>query len=111
LVCLDAPLVAVAWQWLFARSLSVAVEPGATAALFLTAWLIYLADRFGDAMALSGDASVSLRQRFCLRNRSWWIVLVAIVGAADLLVIVTRLDAPTLLVGSALALPHASISS
>jgi hypothetical protein len=34
LVCLDAPLVAIAWQWLFARSLSIRVDLGATAALF-----------------------------------------------------------------------------
>jgi hypothetical protein len=48
LVCLDAPLVAVAWQWLIASSLHLAVALADSAALFLTAWGIYLADRLAD---------------------------------------------------------------
>ena len=89
LVCLDAPLVAVSWQWLFARSLDVSVPTGASAALFLTAWLIYLADRFGDSLSIDRQHATSLRQRFCLKHRRAWIVAVALVAAADLLVVST----------------------
>src|SRR5215217_1379810 len=65
LVCLDAPLVAISWEWLFARSFDIPVAPGGTAALFVTAWLIYVADRFGDSVSLDLGVPTSLRQRFC----------------------------------------------
>ena len=52
LVCLDAPLVAICWQWIFGNTLHLVVPLGHRLALFLTAWLIYLADRFGDSMSL-----------------------------------------------------------
>ena len=92
IVCLDAPLVAVGWQWLFARSFDVTVPSGGTAALFLTAWLIYLADRLGDSAAINDKHATSLRQRFCLEHRRAWIVALALVAAADLLVISAALD-------------------
>ena len=90
-VCLDAPLVAVSWQWLFARSFEIAVPAGGTAALFLTAWLIYLADRFGDSLSTRAQHATSLRQRFCLAHRRAWIFALAVVGVADLLVVTTVL--------------------
>src|SRR3954447_10807188 len=68
LVCLDAPLVAITWQLLFAKSFGIAVANGDTLALFLTAWLIYLADRLGDSMSLGAGGVMSLRQRFCRRH-------------------------------------------
>ena len=88
-VCLDAPLVAVSWLWLFARSLDVAVPAGATAALFLTAWLIYLADRLGDSFSIDPRYAVSLRQRICVEHRRAWIVAVGVIAAADALVVAT----------------------
>src|SRR5450432_2947799 len=45
LACLDAPLVSVVWLCLFARTFHSSVESVNCVALFLTAWLIYLADR------------------------------------------------------------------
>jgi hypothetical protein len=87
LVCLDAPLVAIAWQWLFARSFGVAVGIGATLALFLTAWLIYLADRFGDSLSIDLTRSTALRQRFCLRHRRVWRAAIVCVALADCAVI------------------------
>ena len=92
LLCLDAPLVAVSWQWLFARQFEIAVPPAATAALFLTAWLIYLADRLGDTVALNRRHATSLRQRFCLEHRYAWIVALALIAAADLIIITVALD-------------------
>ena len=83
LVCLDAPLVALAWQELFARALGIAVRHDARLALFLTAWLIYLADRAADTFKLRGSDVLCIRQRFCLRHRRLWIVTLAFVGVAD----------------------------
>ena len=60
LVCLDAPLVSVAWLWLFARTFHATVDPVNCAALFLTAWLIYLADRLADSCSLpDGRAAIA----------------------------------------------------
>ena len=57
LVCLDAPLVAVSWQWLFARAFQVPLTNSARLTLFLTAWLIYLADRLADSWALDRNGA------------------------------------------------------
>lgn len=101
LVCLDAPLVAVSWEWLFARSFGIAFSAGATCVLFLTAWLIYLADRFGDASSVDAAVSTSLRQRFCLQHRFAWISTIVLVTVADLLGIITQLNYQQLVMGAA----------
>jgi hypothetical protein len=104
LVCLDAPLVAVSWHWLFARSFGAAIPRGATAALFLTAWVIYLADRFGDAISLGQAPRLSLRQEFCLRHRRTWIAALAFIALADLLVVAIALDPVAMALGGVVGL-------
>ena len=99
LVCLDAPLVAIAWLWLFARTFHVPLQIGNCVALFLTAWLIYLADRFADAASLKPDVPRSLRQDFCLRHREIWITTVALVAGFDAYVIWRTTALETFLVG------------
>ncbi len=49
LLSLDAPVVAVLWQILFARCFQVPVDALAALLLLLTVWLIYAADRTLDA--------------------------------------------------------------
>ena len=51
LLSLDAPLIAVLWQALLARSFGIPLVPAGSAALGLTVWAIYLADRILDARA------------------------------------------------------------
>ena len=87
LVCLDAPIVAVVWLWLFARSFHVPIHLGNAVALFLTAWLIYLADRLADAASLKAGTLRSLRQDFCLRHREIWSSALLLIGGFDLYVI------------------------
>ena len=100
LVCLDAPLVAVAWLWLFARTFRVPLQIGNGVALFLTAWLIYLADRFADSSTLKPDLPRSLRQNFCLQYRELWIVMIALVAGFDAYVIWRTTALQTFLVGA-----------
>ncbi len=64
LVCLDAPIVAVAWQWIFARIFGAHLTLSLRFLLFLTAWLIYLADRFADTIKLPPGIPISLRHAF-----------------------------------------------
>src|SRR6478609_9082655 len=49
LLSLDAPIVAVLWQILFARCFQVEVDPLGELLLLMTVWLIYAADRTLDA--------------------------------------------------------------
>jgi hypothetical protein len=104
LVCLDAPLVAVVWLWLFARTFRVPVQIGNAVALFLTAWLIYLADRFADSSTLKPDLPRSLRQNFCLQHRELWIVMIALVAGFDAYVIWRTTALQTFLVGAIVGL-------
>src|SRR3954451_15813809 len=68
LLGLDAPLVAVVWQALFARTVHVTLFPAARLALALAVWAVYLADRLLDCAsseasgATSGEAG---RHVFC----------------------------------------------
>jgi hypothetical protein len=56
-------------------------------ALFLTAWLIYLADRLADSTSLKPGFPRSLRQEFCERHRESWIATVLLVAGFDAYVI------------------------
>src|SRR5256886_11492023 len=100
LVCLDAPLVAVAWLWLFARTFRIPLQVGNCVALFLTAWLIYLGDRFADCTSLRSDLPRSLRQEFCLRHREIWIATILLVGGFDAYVIWRTTALETFLIGA-----------
>ncbi len=100
LVCLDAPLVAISWHWLFARTFHITIPSGATPALFFTAWLIYLADRFGDSLSLGQHSPASLRQKFCRKHGALWTVSIVMIALADLFFI-ARLDWFAIRVGAA----------
>lgn len=100
LVCLDAPFVAVAWLWLFARTFRIPLQVGNGVALFLTAWLIYLGDRWADSATLERDGPQSVRQQFCRRHRKLWIVVLALVSGLDAFIIWRTTALETLLVGA-----------
>ena len=101
LVCLDAPIVAVAWLVLFARTCGLPLQMGNGIALFLTAWLIYLGDRLADSATVEPNGPQSLRQQFCRRHRGTWIALVALVAALDAYVIWRTTALETFVVGAA----------
>jgi hypothetical protein len=92
LVCLDAPLIAIGWQWLFAREFGVALSASAAQALFLTAWLIYASDRFADTIALKPSDERSLRQEFCLRHRTIWLAGILVIAFVDAGIVLMRLE-------------------
>jgi hypothetical protein len=97
---LDAPLVAVAWLWLFARTFQISFQVGNGVALFLTAWLIYLGDRLVDSASLEPAGPQSLRQQFCRRYRTAWIIVIAFVAGFDAYIIWRTTALETLLVGA-----------
>jgi hypothetical protein len=65
LLSLDAPVVAVLWQMLFARCFSAPSGAGSVAVLALTVWLIYIADRMLDALQFNPELALPARHVFC----------------------------------------------
>src|SRR5947209_6601400 len=92
LVCLDAPVVAVLWQWLFGHSFGLQITAAARVALFLTAWLIYLADRFADALSLPVGSQQSLRQIFCSSHRRIWVGVLLVIAITDGIIVLGGID-------------------
>lgn len=86
LLSLDAPLVAVAWQALLAKETGLPLRAAARAALALTVWGIYVADRLLDVRH-PGAENESARHRFYRRHRSFAICLLAAIATADALLI------------------------
>ncbi len=74
MLSLDAPIVAVLWQLLFARCFHAELTPVAAALLVLAVWLIYAADRVFDAR---GESKLP-RHEFYRRN---WRVVVPVWAA------------------------------
>ena len=99
LLCLDAPIVALVWQWLFARTYHVKLDFSSRAALFLTAWLIYLVDRWADVIELPSEAPMSLRHRFCKKRVRLWFTGLAAIFFLNAWVALRGLDFSTLLLG------------
>jgi hypothetical protein len=99
IMCLDAPSVAVSWLLLLGDCFHLTVPRGNIAALFLTVWLIYLADRFVDSFSLQSDGPRSARQTFCARNRALWLSLLLLVGFVDAAVVCLTLDRAIVLRG------------
>jgi hypothetical protein len=100
LVCLDAPLVSVTWLWLFARTFHAVVDPAGYAALFLTAWLIYLGDRLADTYSLRDGEPRSLRHEFCRTHRHLWIGALVLIAATDAYLVWRSIAGETLLAGT-----------
>lgn len=103
ILCLDAPLVAVVWQWLFARSFGARLSLSLRVLLFLTAWLIYLGDRFADTIRLPAEAPISLRHRFCRQHIVGWWLAIVVIFVVDTSLALRTLDLQMLLLGGTLA--------
>jgi hypothetical protein len=78
LLSLDAPVVAVLWQILFARCFQVPVDPMAAILLLLTVWLIYAADRALDAWR--GECQSPRHEFYRRRWRALLPVWAAVLG-------------------------------
>ncbi len=80
LLSLDAPLVAVAWLYMFARAWRVDyLAANAYLALGLAVWVIYVLDRLFDLKLREGDdPTLGGRHRFHGRHRGAFLVAVAI---------------------------------
>lgn len=103
LFCLDAPLVALVWQWIFARSFGAHLPWPLRALLFLTAWLIYLGDRFADSMRLPAESPRSERHQFCQDHMVGWWIAIVVIFVVDAGLALRTLDLQMLFLGGTLA--------
>lgn len=99
LLCLDAPVVALIWSLAFANTFRITIKPAESVALFLTAWSIYLTDRFLDTLVAPANGKRTARAAFCLRNRKPWVLVILIVTALDAAVILAAVPRSTILRG------------
>ncbi len=81
LLSLDAPLVAVLWQGLFALSAGARIPLAAHVLLGLAVWIIYVGDRLIDATRLDVRFPATERHLFYGRHRREFLVVVLFVAA------------------------------
>ncbi len=81
---LDAPLVAIAWQFFFAEAFRLKIPTSNYLVLGLVVWVIYSADRLLDARRLGDPQAASARHRF---YSDWFWLLMPLTGLAALLAV------------------------
>lgn len=80
---LDAPLVAILWQRMFARSLRVPLAAAVTVVLGIVVWLLYVLDRLLDTRGSGGTPAIPPRHEFYrLHGRLFVLPLIAAVALA-----------------------------
>jgi len=93
LLSLDAPFVAVAWLYMFAKTWRVDYLPWAAYfSLGLVVWVIYVTDRLLDASMIGGvSGKLEARHEFHRKHRKVFRNLVIIAGLSAVILVVTRL--------------------
>jgi len=87
LVGLDAPMVAVCWQWIFAELLGISLPWMVYLILALSAWSIYLGDRLVDVARSRALPFNTNRHRFTARHCKALIFLLTAVAGTNLILI------------------------
>ncbi len=100
---IDAPLITVAWQWLFARTADYQLRPAESVALFLAVWVIYAGDRVLDGFRLSVGPTTAARHRFGQRHAGALMVGIGVAGMIEAWLVVTHLPVRVVAVGGGLA--------
>ncbi len=104
LLSLDAPLVALAWQDVAARWLSVDLPAAARGILILVTWLAYAGDRLLDAHSRESVCFPQARHRFAVRWQRELTLCWALLAVMTCVLAVIAFAARTLLLGGLLTL-------
>jgi hypothetical protein len=104
LFTLQAPVVAVLWQLLLARSVHVKLNWFEPWALGLAVWLIYVADHLIDTAKPAGKRWEPPRKEFCRQHRMAFLAMAFVVGVILLLSVSRFLWAATVRGGWQLSL-------
>jgi uncharacterized membrane protein YsdA (DUF1294 family) len=91
LLSLDAPLVAVAWSYIFARTWRADYHPWeAYVSLGLVVWVIYVMDRLLDASLLTGSSrKLQARHEFHHKHRKCFTIGAIIAGLTALVLVIS----------------------
>lgn len=95
LLGLDAPIVAVSWQWLFAHSFEIDLPFAIHIILGLSAWCVYLADRLIDVKRHAPNEHETERHHFT-RTHFKPLVAALLIAAITNLVFIISAVPPTL---------------
>ena len=91
LLSLDAPLVAVLWLTLFAKSWGVNYHPGHEyGVLALSVWTLYVVDRLLDSAVHGDSPRCQARHHFHRKHRWMFLTAAVLAGAAALRMILTK---------------------
>jgi hypothetical protein len=99
LIGLDAPAVAVAWQWLFARVFGADLPPVFHLILGLSVWCIYLADRLYDSTRAPATGALTDRLRFTRSHFATLSAITAAAAAANLFLIIRHVPRSLIITG------------
>jgi hypothetical protein len=99
LLGLDAPAVAVAWQWLFARVFGVDLPPVFHLILGLSVWCLYLADRLYDATRAPETGIQTDRLQFTKSHFSALSALTVAAAIANLFLIFRHVPRTLMITG------------
>ncbi len=75
ILSLDAPFVALSWQWLLHRSFDIPLPFRLQATLGIAVWIIYVLDRCLDVWKENADTLSTARHRF---YRQYWFPMLAL---------------------------------
>ena len=99
LIGLDAPAVAVAWQWLFARVFGADLPPVFHLILGLSVWCIYLADHLYDSIRAPETDVLTDRLRFTRRHSSTLSAITVAAATANLFLIIRHVPGSLIVTG------------
>jgi hypothetical protein len=102
LLSLDGPLVALVWQDFLARCYPTPLMPAGRWVLGLTVWAIYIADRILDVRVPANERETR-HHRFHRAHRRGFVLILAVVVVADILVTVEWLRPAVFVHGLAVA--------
>jgi hypothetical protein len=99
LIGLDAPAVAVAWQWLFARVFGADLPPVFHLILGLSVWCIYLADRLYDSTRAPATGALTDRLRFSRSHSATLSAITVAAATANLFLIIRHVPRSLIVTG------------
>lgn len=103
LLGLDSPLVAVSWQWLFARAFGIPLPTIFHLILGLSVWCVYLADRLWDVIRAENIENATDRLRFTKRNFIPLTLVMFLAGSVNLYLIIQHVPKNLVISGLATA--------
>jgi len=99
LLGLDAPAVAVAWQWLFAKNFGADLPLVFSFILGLSVWCVYLADRLYDAKRSPTIGTQTDRLRFTQKNFTALVCVTIAASVTNLILIIRHITFPLMISG------------